>query len=237
VRRFCWGSHEPERHSLVEDIGDLHATGFFVFVPFPEEVRKNFVYFVTARHVADDLIGREIYFLVNKRGGGVTIVPAISDSWYVHPFDSTADVAVVPVGNTGQVDIRAVDLNNFGTPERLAELEIGIGDEVFATGLFTPVAGRARNEAIVRHGNIAMMPQEQIQTELGYADVYLIEARSIGGLSGCPVFVRHHTHTAAKHASPHKERLGLWARGHFAWFDARPLGYQGIRNESRLRQP
>jgi hypothetical protein len=43
---------------------------------------------------------------------------------------------------------------------------------------------------IIRHGNIAMMPKEQIQTELGYADVYLIEARSLGGLSGSPVFVR-----------------------------------------------
>jgi hypothetical protein len=35
-----------------------------------------------------------------------------------------------------------------------------------------------------------MMPTEQIQTELGFADVYLIEARSIGGMSGSPVFVR-----------------------------------------------
>jgi hypothetical protein len=69
-------------------------------------------------------------------------------------------------------------------------LQIGIGDEIFATGLFTPAPGKSRNEPIVRHGNIAMMPQEQIQTELGYADVYLVEARSIGGLSGCPVFVR-----------------------------------------------
>jgi hypothetical protein len=35
-----------------------------------------------------------------------------------------------------------------------------------------------------------MMPDEQIQTDMGYADVYLVEARSLGGLSGSPVFVR-----------------------------------------------
>ena len=35
-----------------------------------------------------------------------------------------------------------------------------------------------------------MIPDEQIQTELGFADVYLVEGRSIGGLSGSPVFVR-----------------------------------------------
>jgi hypothetical protein len=35
-----------------------------------------------------------------------------------------------------------------------------------------------------------MITDEQIQTELGFADVYLIEGRSIGGLSGSPAFVR-----------------------------------------------
>jgi len=169
--------------------GDLHATGFFVSVP-SEPLLASFIYFVTARHVADDLKGREIYLLVNKVGGGVTTIPPITDRWYLHPTDKTADVAVVQVGNPGNTDIRAVKLNTLGTPSLLAEFDVGIGDEVFATGLFTPVAGTARNEPIVRHGNIALMPQEQIQTELGYADVYLVEARSIGGLSGCPVFVR-----------------------------------------------
>jgi hypothetical protein len=35
-----------------------------------------------------------------------------------------------------------------------------------------------------------MLPREQIQTELGFADAYLIEARSIGGISGSPAFIR-----------------------------------------------
>jgi hypothetical protein len=38
-----------------------------------------------------------------------------------------------------------------------------------------------------------MFPREQIQIDLGYADVYLVEGRSIGGLSGSPVFVRNTT--------------------------------------------
>jgi hypothetical protein len=69
-------------------------------------------------------------------------------------------------------------------------MDIGIGDEVFSTGLFGPVDGTKRNIPIVRHGNISMMPGEQIQTELGYADLYLVEARSLPGISGSPVFVR-----------------------------------------------
>jgi hypothetical protein len=42
----------------------------------------------------------------------------------------------------------------------------------------------------VRQCNIAILPSEQIQTEYGYASVYLVEARSIGGISGSPVLVR-----------------------------------------------
>jgi len=61
---------------------------------------------------------------------------------------------------------------------------------VYTTGLFKPAAGPDSNLPILRQGNIAMLPKEQIQTELGYADVYLMEVRSLGGLSGSPVFVR-----------------------------------------------
>ena len=39
-------------------------------------------------------------------------------------------------------------------------------------------------------GNIAMMPNEPVPTKIGLIDAYLIEARSIGGLSGSPAFVR-----------------------------------------------
>jgi hypothetical protein len=35
-----------------------------------------------------------------------------------------------------------------------------------------------------------MLPDEQIQVDGGFADVYLVEARSVGGMSGSPVFVR-----------------------------------------------
>lgn len=110
--------------------------------------------------------------------------------WFEHPIDKTADVAVAVVGNYPEADIISIDVSQLARPELLKQLDIGIGDEVFATGLFLPAAGSSQNLPILRHGNIAMMPTEQIQTELGYADIYLVEARSIGGLSGSPVFVR-----------------------------------------------
>src|ERR1700688_1519841 len=76
--------------------GDLSATGFFVSVPCtsPELVSRgaSAVYFVTAKHVAEDLKGREFYFLVNKIGGGTLAIESImADKWRFHPTDKTAD--------------------------------------------------------------------------------------------------------------------------------------------------
>jgi hypothetical protein len=176
--------------------GDLHGTGFFVSVP-PESPQlratgERFAYFVTAKHVAGDLQDRPIYMRVNKVGGGVTdFQNTCGNHWYLHPTDTTADVAVVPLASQPTADVKTIGIELLGTPELLSRLQIGIGDEVFSTGLFTPIGETtSMNMPIVRHGNISMMPEEQIQTEFGYADVYLVEARSLGGLSGSPVFVR-----------------------------------------------
>ena len=46
-----------------------------------------------------------------------------------------------------------------------------------------------RNIPIVRIGNLASLDEEKVQTEGGPIDAYLIEARSLGGLSGSPVFL------------------------------------------------
>jgi len=74
------------------------------------------------------------------------------------------------------------------------------------TGLFANYVGNVRNVPIVRVGNLAAYPEERIRVKLEQRfqerlqqrsveiDAYLIEARSIGGLSGSPVF--YHSHAA-----------------------------------------
>jgi hypothetical protein len=174
--------------------GELCATGFFVAIPCqsPELREMRCCYFITAKHVATDLQGRQVFFLVNAKGGGVVgVAGVVGEHWFLHPSDPSADVAAIQIVMDSQADILAIALEHFGLPERLERLHIGIGDETIISGLFTAVPGTTRNIPIVRHGNIAMMPGEQIQTDLGYADAFLVEARSIGGLSGSPVFVRH----------------------------------------------
>jgi hypothetical protein len=169
------------------------ATGFFVSIPASDPtVGGVFLCFVTAKHVAAFLKDRPFAIIVNKRGGGIMTVPVdvIDNKWWLHPTDKTADVALIPLNPHPDMDIAPIWLQNFLPRKDFETRKIGIGDEVFITGLFTYAPGRTRNMPIVRHGNIAMIPEEQIQTELGFADVYLIEARSIGGLSGSPVLVR-----------------------------------------------
>ena len=84
------------------------------------------------------------------------------------------------------------------TPEVLAARGLSHGDEVFYTGLFTKHVPATRNIPIVRIGNIAALPEEPITwrreraggPELVTMDPpYLVETRSIAGLSGSPVFV------------------------------------------------
>jgi hypothetical protein len=174
--------------------GDPYATGFFVAIPceLPSLKGSLNIYFVTARHVADDLRDRQIYFSLNRKGGGILQdgVQIPDARWWVHPTDSNADVAVVQVAVSRDAAIFPIRTEFFALPQRMEALNIGVGDEIHAIGLFSKAPGVHSNMPIVRTGNIAMMPTEQIQTDLGYTDVYLVEARSIGGMSGSPVFVR-----------------------------------------------
>ena len=76
------------------------------------------------------------------------------------------------------------------TESVLIDHAVGLGDEVFITGLFKHHSGVKRNIPIVRVGNLAALSEEKVFTKkYGPMEAYLIEARSIGGLSGSPVFL------------------------------------------------
>jgi hypothetical protein len=112
--------------------------------------------------------------------------------WIFHANPTEiVDVAVLPLPRNavGMVDHSAFELNSAATDAVIEELHIGLGEDVFLVGLFANHHGKRRNIPIVRFGNIAAMREEHVNTKSGDMDVYLIEARSIGGLSGSPVFV------------------------------------------------
>jgi hypothetical protein len=115
--------------------------------------------------------------------------------WFYHPSESdSVDVAVLPFATAGlpEYDIEYIQCATFVSEKRIKDYSIGLGDEVIAIGLFTSFYGRSRLTPLVRTGNIAMMPEDKIPLKgFGLADAYLVEGRSIGGLSGSPVFVRN----------------------------------------------
>jgi hypothetical protein len=67
--------------------------------------------------------------------------------------------------------------------------QIGVGNEVAFAGLFVNHHGEKRNEPIVRFGNICGIPAEPVSTNVAEIEAYLVELRSVGGLSGSPVIV------------------------------------------------
>jgi hypothetical protein len=97
---------------------------------------------------------------------------------------------------------------------------VALGDEVFIVGLFRHRSGDLRNIPIVRVGNLCSVDEEKISTSLGPMEAMLVEARSIGGLSGSPVFlhlgVTRYLQGQLKHSSggPMFFLLGL-IHGHF----------------------
>lgn len=181
------------RHSgdaTAEDV-DLDATAFYVGYPSSVTSSHRFFYFVTAKHSVSGQHGGEQVLVLNTRHGK-TLLP-VTSKWYVHPTDESVDVAVIPFVPSAEYDIKYISTETFITADYADNYPagtFGLGSEVCFPGLFTFASGKKRAMPLVRHGNVAMFPDGPIQVYSGFADVYLIEARSIEGLSGSPVFIR-----------------------------------------------
>lgn len=176
-----------------------HGTGFFICSTEQEHTFQNLV---TAAHVITGITG-DVYIRVNLTGGQFRVTHSLKTDWAFHPeydkeADTGPDVAIMPAHYPHDTfDIACV---KFGPGEVEKEaltdavitgLSIGIGDPVFFPGMIINHLGEKRNLPIARFGHIARMPSEPILTDHGYQQGYLVEARSINGLSGSPVFVQH----------------------------------------------
>jgi hypothetical protein len=200
----------------------LAGTCFFMHIP-KENTEFSFGYIITAKHVIEYIkprsVDQKVYIRFNLKDSGVKLMGASIDRWLYHPQDSTIDVAVLKWSPPKIVDYRSLDVSMAATDEIIKKEEIGVGEEVFLTGLFVNHHGKERNIPIVRIGNIAAMPEERVQTkDLGPIEAYLVEARSIGGLSGSPVFAHlvgvRHMGKASKLAAGKVYLLGLM-HGHW----------------------
>jgi len=176
---------------------EVRGTAFFLGRELNQE--HKFVYLVTAKHVLDGIKNKlgldSVGVRINIKGGLSRWFDVKISEWKSHPNhspESPVDVSVFLVtGALHDLDIECYPLNEAATKSVIDRNEIGVGDELFFTGLFHYRYGSQRNIPIVRIGNIAAMPDpnELVPTSIGKVEAYLIEARSIGGLSGSPVYV------------------------------------------------
>lgn len=171
------------------------GTGFFVSTA-SKIPNKSFTYLVTAKHVARNIEGKDFYIRANSKDGKSVIFKGGDDvKWWFHPDPVyPADVAVYhfPLSTDlyKSLDCEMIEAGMLVTDKMRLEEGIGEGDEVFTVGLFSKHTGSEKNLPIIRMGNIAMISDEPVHTSLfGNMEAYLVEMRSIGGLSGSPVFV------------------------------------------------
>jgi hypothetical protein len=212
------------------------ATAFFVNYT---ECQHPFHHLVTAEHVISGLFmgNYDIWLRVNLVNGKTAEIPLNAQHFRVHPDNAreAADVAVCPINpavtdeQTGElIEMDAVSLllngqeDGFIPTDEFARQYMGRGGVITIVGLFRSHFGENRNIPIVRVGNISMLPGEPVRSRHGvHVKAYLVEARSIAGLSGSPVFA--HPDPALeiakalakkKPVGQHSALLGL-VHGHF----------------------
>lgn len=170
------------------------GTAFFLAIPRVGH-EGHWIYSVTASHVLKGIKSQRAdgHFLlrVNAREGGVVHIPSNVEDWHYHPDETLADDAAVMFGGPlpNEIDYLCFPVDPAAQEQNMDRMDIGVGDEVFLPGLFVSHTGKTRNIPIIRVGNIAATPDEPVNTFIGSMPAYLVEARSIGGLSGAPVFV------------------------------------------------
>ena len=153
-----------------------------------------FLYLVTAKHVAEAVEHGPFVVGLNQKSGSRAYLDVDEAKWYYHPTEPTAVDAAATIFTPERYDslnVEWVHETMFATPDVMRSAGIGIGDEIAVIGLFTRFWGKEQHVPIARIGNLAMLPNDRVPVkDFDPMEAYLAEGRSIGGLSGSPVFVR-----------------------------------------------
>jgi hypothetical protein len=181
------------------------GTGFLV-----QHVREGrpIYYLVTAHHVIRRLPNPNKFAVrMNHADGRARILhspPWLK--WWRHPTDKSVD-AVVTGWGLRDYPYKLFHTARFLTPQNLVRTMIGVGDEVYIVGMFRKAAGVNQITPMVRTGHLAMMATERIPTaNYGAAFMHLIEAFSLAGFSGSPVFVHETVSVPMEQEEPEDAR-------------------------------
>lgn len=169
------------------------GTAFWVDKESGELENHWFRYLVTAWHVIvkckEKSCDGKVWLRVNIKNGDRELIESEQDHWYRHPSDTSVDLAVVPAFPESDMDVLPVSMNRALTRDVIEEENVGVGDRIAFPGLFAEHAATTKRDIpIVRRGTIAATNVKVKGSPFGRIDAHLVESRSIGGMSGSPVF-------------------------------------------------
>ena len=202
---FAFGTiHKIDQQKIEHEVYAPLGTVFFVaYHDSRTAADQNFIYLVTAKHVLKDADGhymKTISVRLNikdqlaEKGYDEIANITVSDSsgnlaWF-HDSNDAIDVAATPLlPNQTKFDFKAIPVSMFVDAATLESNKVAEGDSIFFIGLMARYFGRNKIYPIVRHGNIAMMTNEEIDTPTGRQKAFIVELVSWPGNSGSPVFL------------------------------------------------
>jgi hypothetical protein len=144
------------------------------------------VYAVTNRHIiADD----NLVVRMRTKDGKHSIGATEPTAWHCHPKGDDLSVSLIWC-DWQSMRYNFVPRDRFIDKDIIKRFNIGPGDEVFVVGRFVNHEGRQQNLPTARFGCLAQLPWEPVKQDTGFEqESFLVEARSIAGYSGAPVFL------------------------------------------------
>jgi hypothetical protein len=163
------------------------GSGFLVGIKTTDLPRDFvFLYAVTNKHVIE---GGSTVLRMKTKDGINAIFPTDERGWSVHQ-DGDDLAACLLSFDPRAFRFSYVWRTDFIDEAIIGGMKIGPGDDVFVVGRFINHEGRQQNLPTARFGCVAQMPSEPIKQDTAFEqESFLVEARSIGGYSGSPVFV------------------------------------------------
>lgn len=177
-------------YASIEDAEDGAAfggSGFLAVVPHEGNGNLYSFYVVTNKHLVKN---QTPVVRINRTDGGrPECIATHEDDWTPHPDGD--DVAVLPIKvSPKHLNVLAVGITDFVTPQIVIDEDIGVGDDTVMVGRFISHEGKQQNTPAVRFGNIAMMTGEKIAHPYGIEqESILVETKSLPGYSGSAVLI------------------------------------------------
>ena len=170
------------------------GSGFLVTIPSLVIPGRGMLLAVTNAHVIET--GNTVVRL-NTKDGKFDTFEFTDKNWILHHDKDDVAICGMPLLDPDLHTFAEIGPDAFLKRHEIAAFNVGPGDDAFVVGRFVNSQGKLRNIPSVRFGNIAQMPIEPIEQDRVFGryeqESFLVEARSIRGYSGSPVFLILHS--------------------------------------------